>query len=225
MKKLLLALGLVFFASQSFCQLSLVGGYKTFNPDGWNDEFIALLNHEPYPMAGWQVGLNYWFRLRKRRIEFAPELSYARFQMNFETGILEHAAIGFHFNTDFYVFDLAGDCNCPTFSKDGNFFSKGFFVELSPGVTVVSNQVQSTGTIAENTEGTDVAFGGAVGAGLDLGFSDLFTITPLVRLHYYPDFDWDYDLNPANMQTDLKQLFLGLRFRLHFKEFGNTRFH
>ena len=225
MKKITIALALVFFASQCFCQLGLVGGYKSFVPDGWNDEFKELLNNEPYPMAGWEVGLDYWFRLKKRRIEFAPALSYSRFQKNFELGNLDHSAIGFHLNTDFYVLDLAGDCNCPTFSKDGSFFSKGFFIELSPGVSVVSNQVQYTGPISEGQDGTEVAFGGAVGVGLDLGFSDLFTITPMLRLHYYPDFDWDHDLNPANLDSDLKQLFLGLRFRLHFKEFGNASFH
>ena len=227
MKKATFVFLLVFLASQCFCQLGLVGGYKTFNPDGWNDFFEQELNEAPYPMAGWQLGVDYWFRLKKRRIEFAPELSYSRFQRNFDLYKLEHSEVSVHFNTDIYVFDLASDCNCPTFSKDGNFFSKGFFIELAPGAIMASNKLSKDDPLFDSglVDGNEFAFGGYLGAGLDLGFSDLFTITPLFRIHYYPDLNWDFDLSPANLDSDLKQLFLGLKLRLHFKEFAKARYH
>ncbi|MBI1223903.1 MAG: hypothetical protein GC192_01585 [Bacteroidetes bacterium] len=228
MKKLLVFTLFSFFVSQSFCQLGLIAGYKTFNPEDWNVLANDFQSPSPYPIAGWQAGVDYWFRLKKRRIEFTPELSFSRFKKEFENGQLDHSIIGFHFNTDVYIFDLASDCNCPTFSKDGNFFSKGFFLELSPGVILARNHLQLRNDIKQTDEELteDIfALGGSVGAGLDIGVSDLFTITPLVRLHYYPNLEWKNDLRESNLQSYLKQLFLGIRFRMHFKEFANARFH
>ncbi len=226
MKKIFAIAAFVFAASQCFSQLGIVGGYKTFNPDGWNKLENDLQVVKPYPFSGWQAGIEYWFRLKKRRIEFAPELSFSHFQNEFESARLDHSMIGFHFNTDVYVFDLASDCNCPTFSKDGNFFSKGFFLEVSPGVIFARNKLEELNNIDRkiNLSEDKLAFGGSVGAGLDFGFSDLFTITPLVRLHYYPNFDWEDGFKDNGLQSDLKQLFLGIRFRLHFKEFAKARF-
>ncbi|MBI5913880.1 MAG: hypothetical protein HY842_00755 [Bacteroidetes bacterium] len=211
------AVFLLFFAlaSQCFSQVGIVGGYKTFHADGWNDLFAAGLNDTPYPMPGWQIGVDYWFRLKKRRIEFAPEASVAFFKKTFQEGKVEHRQAGLHFNTDVYIFDLAGDCNCPTFSKDGNVFGKGFFLEVSPGVVFLSNK---NTTYDDPGTAEEFAFGGSVGAGLDLGFSNVFTITPIARYHYYPNLTWYEALTTESLTTDLTQLFLGLRFRVHFKE-------
>jgi hypothetical protein len=224
MKRVTLVLLLALFTSQCFCQVGLSGAYKTFDPAGWNEGFYSELNQNPYPMAGWQVGLDYWFRLKKRRIEFSPELSFSKFQSGFDVNELSHTVVGFHFNTDIYVFDLASDCNCPTFSKDGNFFSKGFFVEIAPGAIMSSNKFSQGDPRFETNIGEEFAFGGYAGVGLDLGFSDLFTITPIFRYHYYPDLNWDFELSSASYNSDLKQVFLGLRVRLHFKEFANARY-
>ncbi|MCF8246834.1 MAG: hypothetical protein K9J37_00920 [Saprospiraceae bacterium] len=226
MKKILLSICLAFFASSCFCQLGIVGGYKTFNPNGWNKLGDELQAVAPYPFAGWQVGADYWFRLKKRRIEFSPEISFSRFKADFESGKLDHTVFGFHFNTAVYVFDLASDCNCPTFSKDGNFFSKGFFIEVSPGVILARNKLEalnSADSLIKLSE-SEIVFGGSLGAGVDFGFSDLFTITPLFRFHYYPNLAWKEGFKDPGLQADLTQVFLGIRCRLHFKEFAKARF-
>jgi hypothetical protein len=226
MKISIAIIAFVFVASQCFSQLGFVGGYKTFNPDGWNKLENDLQVVAPYPFSGWQVGIDYWFRLKKRRVEFAPELSFSHYQNQLERGKLDHTMVGFHFNTDVFVFDLASDCNCPTFSKDGNLFTKGFFLEVSPGMVFTRNKLDALNLndVEINLSEDRIAFGGSVGAGLDIGFSDLFTISPIARFHYYPNFDWEEGFNDPGLQSDLKQLFLGLRLRLHFEEFAKARF-
>ncbi len=226
MKKISVVICLVFIASQCFCQLGLSGGYKTFYPDGWNIMGADLQAGAPYPLAGWQVGADYWFRLKKRRIEFAPEISFSRFKNEFERGKLEHSVFGFHFNTAVYVFDLSSDCNCPTFSKDGNFFSKGFFIEVSPGAILARNKLEalnSSDSLIKFSE-SEIVFGGSLGAGIDFGFSDLFTVTPLFRFHFYPNLVWNEGFKDPGLKSDLTQVFLGIRCRLHFKEFAKARF-
>lgn len=228
MKNLSAVIGFVFLTLPCFSQLGLVGGYKTFYPEEWNvlqDEVQAI--DKPYPLAGWQAGVDYWFRLKKRRIEFAPEIVFSKFHQDYDGGKLNHSMVGIHFNTEVYILDLASDCNCPTFSKDGNFFSKGFFLEVSPGVILARNELEainSAGSVINLSE-KETAFGGSVGAGLDFGFSDLFTLTPLFRFHYYPNFDWKEGFKDPGLQSDLRQLFFGLRVRLHFKEFAKARYH
>lgn len=226
MKRSLLLFFLLAFASLNCsAQLGFFGGFSNFNPSGWNEQFQDDFNEAPYPLAGYQIGLDYWFRLKKRRIEFSPAISWSRFHNEFASGKLEHEALGLHFHTAVYVLDLASDCNCPTFSKDGNFFSKGVFLEIAPGAILVKNKTSFLpGSGSASREGSELAFGGSIGVGLDLGISDLITVTPIARFHYYPNYNWNYSLHIANAEADLRQLFLGVRLRLHFKEFANARY-
>ncbi len=223
MKYTIVILFSFFFAMQCNAQIGIIFGYKTFNPKGLNDDFQTLLNAEPYPLAGWQIGVNYWFRLKKLRIEFLPEITTSEHKRNFNNSSFEHRQYGFHFNTDFYIFNLKGDCNCPTFSKDGNIFGKGFFLEVSPGAVYLYNK-RVDKSFPSSYEGNSWVVGGSIGAGLDLGFSDIFTVTPIARLHHYPNFTWEEVLASPNDKYNLNQYFIGLRFRLHFDEMAKARY-
>jgi hypothetical protein len=215
----------LFLAGHCLGQIGLMAGYKTFNAPKWEEPFEALLNESPYPNAGWQVGMDYWFRLKKRRIEFTPEVSFANFKHSFSEGEMRMRQFGFHFNTAVYLFDLASDCNCPTFSKDGNVLGKGFFLEVSPGITYLQNDLDWVTITRYTYPHKSLAFGGSIGAGLDIGFSDLFTVTPLARFYFYPFTNSLDDLQPEGIEgTELKQVFAGLRFRLHFKEMAKARY-
>jgi hypothetical protein len=218
----------LFMAFQANAQFGLVAGYKTFNAPEFDDYIQSTSNYSPYPITGWQAGIDYWFRLKKRRIEFAPELTYSQFNQSSQNDDFSLRQFGLHFNVDVYIFDLAGDCNCPTFSKDGNLFSKGFFLEVSPGAMFVNNKMEKESTLVPFNVfhyKNSWAPGGSIGAGLDLGFSDLFTITPLVRFHYYPRiFSLESLESASNPESRLQQFFIGLRLRFHFKEVAKYRY-
>ncbi len=215
----------LFLAGHCLGQIGLMAGYKTFSAPKWEESFGTLLNESPYPSAGWQVGMDYWFRLKKRRIEFTPEVSFANFKQSFSGGEMAMRQFGFHFNTAVYLFDLASDCNCPTFSKDGNVLGKGFFLEVSPGITYLSNEFAGETTVGPYYPEKSMAFGGSIGAGLDIGFSDLFTVTPLARFYFYPSTNSLDNLQPEGIEeTEVKQIFAGLRFRFHFKEMAKARY-
>ncbi len=222
MKKLLTFI-LCFQFLNSFGQIGVIGGFKTLNAAGWNEEFQNQFQQTPYPVSGAQIGLTYWFRLKNRRIEFAPELSAVKFKSVFEEVQFQHNQFSFFFNTDFYIFDLKSDCNCPTWSKEGNMFSKGFFIELAPGISAFHNKY--TSSMGENKDGDEFTFGGALGVGLDLGVTDLFTITPVFRYFFYPKVHWNYALTKANDENSVSQVFIGLRLRAKLKEFNSRRFH
>lgn len=152
--------------------------------DGTNDEFEVLSN-------GFSIGMDYWFRLKNYRIEFLPELNYGQYNRNLQTDdetiALKSGAASFFLNTNIYFLDLLGDCNCPTFSKQGPTINKGIFLQLSPGLTYWN---QSYTSQSGDNEASNITFSIAAGLGVDIGITDLITLTPFGGLRYYPEIEW-----------------------------------
>ncbi len=208
-------------------------GYKQISASNWdnlfNDFNIGQEDKITPLKEGTAFGVDYWFRLKNYRIEFTPQLMYSRFTRNGPSPIVDINSNFYSllFNTSFYALDMQGDCDCPTFSKDGNFFSKGFFFQVSPELVFMRNQFE---TEQRKYTGNDLSVGVGIGAGLDFGLSDFITVTPFVRYSYYPNLEWE-DLHAIlsvndppspdaadNNNTDAVQLFLGLRLGFRFDE-------
>lgn len=174
-------------------QLGIGGAYLMQSAPHW--ELINPGASTPAlqpPGTGYSIGLDYQFRLKKVRIEFAPELNYSHWSTP-ETTELETNSnwYSFLFNIRVYPFDLKGDCNCPTFSKRGNTFQKGFFVALSPGITQMNHNIpRGWGGVSFELKDQNWAPSGALVLGLDLGISELLTVTPHAGWRYFPKTEW-----------------------------------
>lgn len=235
MKNLLLVLAFLFsFQIISNAQFGMTVAYKPINAPNWEAVIAQHKSAEPSvfridPLSqGIHFGLDYWFRLKKHRIEFLPELSIARFTRIWEKEVINDQItshfIGLHFNTNIYIFDLKGDCDCPTFSKGGNDFAKGLFFQISPGINYISNAYKQDNT---TQKANDIAPSAGIGIGLDIGLSDFLTITPMIKYQWYFNVEWEglhslfdtptpidasYDTNTIN------QTFVGVRVGLRFDE-------
>ena len=156
-----------------------------------------------------ELTLYYWFRLPKQRVEFQPSVYYAH---DLGETVANTSEVGFQFKTNIYVFDLGTDCHCPTFGKQGPQLQKGFFVQLSPGVANGRYLGQDRRTVA--TLGA--------GVGLDIGISNLVTITPLLAyrrtLSSVANATWTDDdgstLTDVSFRRNTFQLGLQATFRL-----------
>ena len=136
------------------------------------------------------VSAHYWFRLKNKRIEFLPQLSYATTLGSDALVPVTQNRISLFFNTDIYLFDLLNDCNCPTFSKQSGGFQRSFFFEVSPGVDYQMIKTKNFPS-SENPNTEDaVTFRLGLGVGFDIGISDLLTITPIVHVDYGTRPDW-----------------------------------
>lgn len=200
-------------------QIGINLGYQINDTDGWQ----AVDNGSSVVADGYKVGIDYWFRLKNQRIEFTPELSYAFYESVPLANVYDFKIefFSFQFNTNFYLLDLLNDCNCPTFSKQNDFFKKGFFIRVAPGIT----------GIRFNNNDPDLAdwpneFGNlqpmiALGAGLDIGLSDLITISPIFTANYIPNAKWNGGgIAPINNPTsDFWQYTAGLRLGLRFSAY------
>ncbi|NND32857.1 MAG: hypothetical protein HKN76_09720 [Saprospiraceae bacterium] len=129
---------------------------------------------------GFDLAAGYWFRLANRRIEFLPEVNYGKVSLPATEIDLESDLrhFGLALPVAVYPLDLEGDCKCPTFSKQNEWFKKGFFIELVPAYQRLQ-AMEANGD--EVTWTNQINLGG--GLGLDIGASDLITVTPLV--HYF----------------------------------------
>lgn len=238
MKKFVFLFSLSLFLTTSLsAQYGFSIGYKILNASNWenliNNYNIDNPGEGISPLrSGTAFGVDRWFRLKNYRIEFTPQLMYSRFVLNWRDlqGIdfdMSANSYSLLFNTSFYALDMEGDCNCPTFSKDGNLFSKGFFFQVSPEIYYMHNRFRQDG---KKTRSNGFGVGIGIGAGLDIGLSDFMTLTPMVRYSYYPSVEWkdlnvllsgDTAPNPDTADkndTDMLQFFFGVRLGFRFDE-------
>jgi len=135
------------------------------------------------PGSGLSYGIDYWFRLKDKRIEFTPELNY--FSATVEPSgsvLLTTTLYSFFFNTNIYLLDLLNDCDCPTFSKQSGILQRGFFVQISPGLSLpqFEHDLSRINSTERNTG--DLAFSVGAGLGFDIGIADLITVTPMADI-------------------------------------------
>ena len=173
---------LIFSIVSASAQFGIRAKYNTNSFSDW-EQFIPEIGH-----SNIEIGADYFFKLKTRRIEFMPEVYYglnsvvdyyspADLLLNFE-----HSYIGFQFNTNIYIFDLASDCDCPTSSKDGPSIKKGFFFSIAPGVVYNKYQRTTPPVVTEPDPSISTLNARlAVGAGYDIGITDLLTITPFIN--------------------------------------------
>ena len=154
-----------------------------------------------YSESGPQVAVNYWLRLKELRIEFYPEVSYSIFQHSqfaFPGDVTyKESRIGAAVITRLYPFDLKSDCNCPTFSKQNDFFKKGFFLSLITELQYAQtsdfgHRVEDFPTgVPDFASEEQLRVNLGIGGGVDIGISDLLTLSPY--LNYIPSFDTTSD--------------------------------
>lgn len=221
-------LSLFLMVNKASAQYGINASYQTFSASNW--EGLIQLSDLPgaAPIeSGFAVGIDRWFRLKNARVEFFPELNYARYSLDWadNTTSMTHQQISLLANTHFYLFDLEGDCDCPTFSKDGNFVKKGFYVEVSPGLSYATSSFKGRNDDPSNTSLIPSL---GLGLGVDIGLSDLLTITPMIRFRRHFGAEWenlaenlDLELTTVdltNQKSGLETFSFGLRLGLRIGE-------
>lgn len=209
MKKSILLILTIFFVSQIEAQISVLGGISTFSAGNW-DRIMDKPDNGVDGSIGMDkfnfdalYGLSYSIPIPNVGMRIQPEINYTRFSSsgfnrnilpNFELLSLDLNVqnIAFLLNTNIYLLNLEGDCDCPTFGKDGGFFEKGFHIQGGPGVVLSSKQIIRKDESGASTTSTinETKFTFVIGAGLDIGLTDKFTITPFARYKWIAPQAW-----------------------------------
>ncbi|MBK8516341.1 MAG: hypothetical protein IPL55_08640 [Saprospiraceae bacterium] len=233
-KYFFLAIGL-FFISSANGQFGLRLKFNQNNYKNWENVLVQRFQIDNRLFSkGYEAGLDYWFRLEKRRVEFMPELAYSFSATTFDNHSIDKFGIGifsFNFHTHIYALDMEGDCDCPTFSKQGPSINKGLFFHFTPGIsyynaTGEAQPILSSMPITNNSaQGLIFKVGG--GIGLDLGISDILTVTPIVSYYFYGPMTWKklavngLDFVDSKNNLSMLQFSIRLGFRA---DYNNRRF-
>ena len=219
MKNIILSFLLLSMSVTIYGQVGVSSGFQTFVAEEWTDLLGDITGQNFDQATGFNVGIDYWMRLKEKRVEFLPELNYSSHSTSSGFSEIDVSLLGIHLNTNIYPFDFAGDCDCPTWSKSGGIFEKGFFLQVSPGFNRGTIKVEDE--IMFEDENFSY-FNLAVGAGLDIGLSDFLTITPIVRyrispsVEYIPTNNSPVDFGPV--ESNIKQFYAGVRLGFRFDE-------
>ncbi len=177
---------------------------------------------------GHQYLVEYNFRLKQKRLEFRPGAGY-RYTFGGNLRVGHFNAYDLDLGVAIYPFDFAGDCHCPTFSKEGKLFKKGFFLEVIPGVSLqkfTRTEIEPNSSVPIPIEDQQMIWkiGGALG--LDIGISDMITITPMVSLVKLGSADYEGLLSDggAAKLEDYSYLAPGIRLTYHPDEKRRRRF-
>ncbi len=218
------------FGARAKYNLNTFSGFDQYIDDhttGSNDKIFS---------SSIGFGLDYWFRLKNYRIEFLPEAHMGlktSSTFNSQGTITNLSYFGFNFNTQIYLFDLEGDCDCPTFSKQGPSLKKGFFFNVSPGLLLTNKDIANE-LLDPPISSSHLNFKIGLGVGYDIGISDLFTITPMVSYNLTPGMLFN-DLrnigfvspsSPSVIESSMNQLEFQLRFGFrpdYVKSYGRRR--
>ncbi|NJL74734.1 MAG: hypothetical protein HC892_06560 [Saprospiraceae bacterium] len=198
MKKGLLLLMLLYCSLLASAQIGANAGYSYIRAESdvygtWLIELSSV------------VGVNYWFRLKNKRVEFFPTLELNSTKISNDQFVMrDMTLVSGYLNTRFYVFDFQGDCNCPTFSKHGGSFDKGFFLSIAPGVEYSNTNIQ-TKDDSFRFKAKEVMPSISVGTGFDIGISNLLTLTPYTQFRY-----------AASNDTRLERWIVGINIGLRF---------
>lgn len=214
MTRFTLLLFLIVSAPSLYGQFGVSGFYNFNDARAVGDDVNPAANELLYE-HGQEIALNYWFRLPTRRIEFQPTAYYT-----FSPSEVGYREAGFQFKTNLYVFDLGTDCDCPTFGKQGPKLEKGFFLQLSPGIS--HHWLRSEAA----TDVSQTALSLGAGIGLDFGITNLLTLTPILSVrHTLTDFTGvdftDENDQSADISGRLTSYQVGLQatFRLDKKRY------
>lgn len=172
--------------SQSLAaQIGVVARYSSNNFNSWSGITTAA-SGGPIWENHLEFAIDYWFRPGEYRAEYLIELSYMSKTTTLGNREYSLDSYGFGVKSNLYIFDFLGDCDCPTFKKEGGFFKKGFFLQWNSHVAYWQKDVN---LFTEADPNIAIDIGG--GAGIDIGISDLLTITPVITYQYYPWVTWE----------------------------------
>ena len=168
-----------------FGQIGVITRYSSNNFNDWSG-ITRAASGGPIWENHLEFGVDYWFKPGEYRAEYMVELSYINKTTTLDTR--EYSLTGYVFGvkSNLYIFDFLGDCDCPTFKKQGGLFKKGFFLQWNAHAGYWHKDVNIF------TEGDpNMAIDVGLGAGIDIGISELLTISPVISYQYFPWLTWE----------------------------------
>jgi len=185
LKKFLFGSVLLFFVTSGQAQFGINVKYSSNNVNDWS-RITRQESDGPIFENHLEFALDYWFKPGEYRAEYMIEGTFASHTTTLGSRSYTLDIFGLGVKSNLYIFDFRGDCDCPTFKKEGKLFKKGFFLQWNANAGFWKKNASFF-----NEGHNNIAFDMGAGAGIDIGLSDLITITPFVTYQYFPWLTWE----------------------------------
>jgi len=214
---------IAFFTNISFAQLEggLSGTYFTQTLPEWETVVFGFRSNERLLKSGYGQAIDLKIAgFENYRIQF-----HLNAGTNNATTSLEDRAFKLRKNDiglsgKIFFLSLEADCDCPTFSREAGLLEKGLFAEFLTGASFFQAEMTNDNSIISEDNGVTFKIG--FGLGVEIGITDLVTISPFVRYQRYFNAEWEdlqQDLttfDPSttmeeNNTTPINQLSAGIR--------------
>ncbi|MEZ4907907.1 MAG: hypothetical protein R2771_09795 [Saprospiraceae bacterium] len=182
--------------------IEIIGVDSKFNE--W-DKLIDDYANEDYNFFDYEVGggINYWFRLKEYRVEFTPGFYYLYSKFKYDNPSCSYEyhyqSLGTEFDINLYPFDFMRrtyEKDCPSFNNRGQWFSKSFFFQFSPGLYVSKMDLSGKDIIDY-----DMAGKFDFGIGVDMKLSNHILLAPILKYGFLLGQEWkglgDFHGEPA----------------------------
>jgi len=202
--------------STTTAQLDIVLDYQRPHFTDW-DQVLTVRYQDETPLFAhvFGAGVAYRYFPFDFRLGFAPEagVSYRKESRSnsFHTSDYQWIQSTFYLPLQVFPFDFYGDCNCPTFGRQNDFFKKAIYFKLIPSVSINLLQFGDS----ESVSSTDVSWGVGGGIGMNIAMSELITLAPEFSYHERFGHKWD-GFSAAHEQPDALDdtAAYGLRFSI-----------
>ncbi len=223
-KNFILAFCLLGMSMHSYAQFGVSARYST-NSYGFWSELTEGINGTSLWDNNMEFAIDYKFRRPgEKRVELFLEGKFLSNSTSMispggNDRIFNMKGFGLGLNTNVYFLDLNGDCDCPTFGKEGGLVKKGLYLQFNTAVSFWDKEAE----FFSNTNDSSLLLDVGVGLGLDIGISNLLTISPLATISYYPLATWErfaleqgiLDQANPNSKTTISMFKIGVRIGLH----------
>ncbi len=198
-------------ANISYSQFGINIRYLSNDFNEWSD-ITTEFSGGPIWENNVELAVDYWFRPEEIRTEYYVEGTLGLASTSQGSRQYDLTTFGLGIRSHVYIFDFRGDCDCPTFTKEGGLFKKGFFLQYGVGTAFWLKNADP------DPDHNNLAIDLHAGAGFDIGVSDLLTVSPYVSYHYIPNVHYDgfiqsHDITDmeADNRTSVTRFRVGVR--------------
>ena len=169
-----------------------------------------------------KVALNRWFRLKNYRLEFLPGVGFSFAQKNPSGNGLDLNSTHLYLQVPVLIYPLSfkDDCNCPTFSKQGNTIKKGLHFFINPTVQYGFHRYSSS---EQKETLRQWSTGIGAGVGLDLALNKTWTLTPSLGVQQsFGEELWRYWSDDSVTKFRTSEIMVGIR--MHYRHKAKQRY-
>jgi len=203
--------GMLFISASASAQYDIELAFQKPRYYDW-DKLIAETADKDQQIFDWKAGVGFAYRIfpHEFRLGYRPGLHVFYGQKELiiadQTPTQNYRIIQSYlsFPVQVFPFDLWGDCNCPTFGRQNDFFQKAFYLEFLPAISIKQLSYSNSNV---STSVLNVAAHVGFGAGLNIAMNKLLTFSPMLSYHIGMAEKWDGLGVLHDMVSDYDQTF------------------